>query len=81
MAMAPGLAQIIVYEGTNFGDDMLDLMANDDVAKTLSSSWTYSPVDEMTEQFFQQFAAQGQSMFQASGDNWRLPDPNFVPPI
>ncbi len=43
-------------------------MATDALARQLSSSWTY-PIDAETEQIFQQFAAQGQSFFNASGDN------------
>ncbi len=44
-------------------------MATDNLAKQLSSSWTWSPFNSAAEQIFQQFAAQGQSFFQASGDS------------
>ncbi len=44
-------------------------MATDDLANQLSSSWEFSPVNANTEQIYEQFAAQGQSMFQASGDD------------
>ena len=40
-------------------------MANDDVAQQLSSSWKFG-TDPSTEQSFQQFAAQGQSFFDAA---------------
>ena len=67
-AMAPGLASIIVYEGIN-GNDVLNRMATDNLARQLSSSWNFGqPVDPAREQILQQFAAQGQSFFQASGD-------------
>ena len=36
----------------------------------LSSSWTWSPADPNTDNpYFQEFAAQGQNLFQASGDS------------
>jgi uncharacterized repeat protein (TIGR03803 family) len=69
MSMAPGLARVIVYEGRS-GNDLLNRMATDNQAKQLSSSWGFgSAVDPARDQIFQQFAAQGQSFFQASGDN------------
>jgi uncharacterized repeat protein (TIGR03803 family) len=71
-AMAPGLAAVIVYEGL-VPDDVLNRMATDNLAKQLSSSWGWSPLDATAVQIFQQFAAQGQSMFQASGDTDAYP--------
>jgi hypothetical protein len=67
IAMAPGLSEVLVYEGS-MPNDVLNQMATDNLAKQLSSSWEFSPVDPNTEQVYEQFAAQGQSMFQASGD-------------
>jgi uncharacterized repeat protein (TIGR01451 family) len=66
-AMAPGLSAIIVYEGL-VPNDVLNRMATDNLAKQLSASWTF-PADPVTTQIFQQFAAQGQSYFNASGDS------------
>jgi subtilase family serine protease len=65
--MAPAATNIIVYEGTNW-NDVLNRMATDNLASQLSSSWTYSPTNATTEQIFKQMIAQGQSLFQASGD-------------
>jgi subtilase family serine protease len=69
IAMAPGLSSIIVYEANGLADGnaMLNRMATDNLAKQLSSSWSLTE-DAMTIQIFQQFAAQGQSFFFASGD-------------
>ena len=41
IAMAPGLSNVIVYEGPNGGNivDMLNRMATDNLAKQISSSW------------------------------------------
>ena len=46
----------------------LNRMATDNLAKQLSASWTY-PIDPNSDQIFQQYAAQGQSFFNASGDS------------
>jgi PKD repeat protein len=67
VSMAPGLSQVIVYEGT-LGASILSRMATDNAAKQLSCSWSF-PVDDTCEQMFQEFAAQGQSFFDASGDD------------
>jgi uncharacterized repeat protein (TIGR03803 family) len=68
IAMAPGLSRVFVYEGIT-PDDVLNQMAMDNSARQLSCSWGFGPaVDPTREQIFQQFALQGQSFFQASGD-------------
>lgn len=69
-SMAPGLAQIIVYEAGNYGlgDVALNQMAVDNTAQQLSSSWWFS-YNPTTAQIFQAFAAQGQSFFICSFDN------------
>ncbi len=70
LSMAPGLSAVIIYEtSTNdSGNDLLNRMATDNLAKQLSSSWTFS-INPSTPQIFLQFAAQGQSYFNASGDS------------
>jgi subtilase family serine protease len=83
--MAPGLSKVIVYEGTNW-NDVLNRMATENRASQLSSSWCFSPTNATTEQIFSQMIAQGQSLFQASGDSgayhgWIMPpadDPNVT---
>ncbi|HOC54384.1 MAG TPA: immunoglobulin domain-containing protein [Verrucomicrobiota bacterium] len=78
MSMAPGLSRIIVYQGrpTSSPYTVLNHMANDTnslgqvAARQLSSSWIWNiPSTEAQNQVFLQFAAQGQSFFQASGDD------------
>ena len=79
ISMAPGLSQIIVYEGPAFSDfavndpsveleDVLNRMATDNLARQLSSSWGHHGFDPVKTQIYQEFALQGQSFFQASGD-------------
>jgi len=67
ISMAPDLTGVIVYEGS-YTDDILEQMATDDIANQLSASWSY-PIDDVSEEIFQQFQAQGQSFFNASGDS------------
>ena len=67
--MAPGLSQIRVYIGT-LDSDILNAMASENVASQLSISWTWNPDDPVTDDvFFEEFAAQGQTLFVASGDD------------
>ncbi len=71
IAMAPGLSRVIVYEAGPQGsaDDLLNRMATDNLCHQLSSSWTFTGGDDpVADQVFQEFAAQGQSYFNAAGD-------------
>lgn len=67
ISMAPGVSKIFVFEGNNI-DDILDSMASSNQVKQLSASWYNYFVDPTGEQIFKQFAAQGQSFFNCSGD-------------
>lgn len=79
VSMAPGLSSVIVYAG-RVPNDVLNRMATDNAARQLSSSWGFGPqVDPVREQIFLQFAAQGQSFFQASGDLGAWAGPIFPP--
>ncbi len=71
IALAPKLSQVIVYEEKSVNpSSMLSRMANDNLAKQLSSSWTWGGGPSSTvDTIFQQMASQGQSFFQASGDS------------
>ena len=70
IGMAPGLSSLVVYVGST-GEAMFNAMATaSPLNSQLSSSWTYTPADPNTENpFFQEFAAQGQNLFQAAGDS------------
>jgi hypothetical protein len=80
VAMAPGLSQVMVYEASlgSSPSDLLNRIATDNVAKQISSSWTYGSDPALT-QIFQQFAAQGQSYFNSSGDDDAYPGPILAP--
>jgi sugar lactone lactonase YvrE len=81
IGMAPGLSQVRVYIG-NSDADMLNAIVAENMAQQLSISWTWEPDDPSTDDFiFQEMAAQGQSVFAASGDYGAF-DPgldNFYP--
>ncbi len=76
IGMAPGLTSVRVYiaPGTSsigVGDvDIFNKMATDNNAKQLSCSWGWYPDDPSDDDtFFEEFAAQGQNLFVASGDS------------
>jgi uncharacterized repeat protein (TIGR01451 family) len=72
VAMAPALSEIVVYEGSpdNFiPNDVLNRIATDNTARQISSSWSWSGGPEVTtDQIFRQMALQGQTYFNAVGD-------------
>src|SRR5271157_1254067 len=75
IAMAPGMSQVRVYiaPGTTaigVGDvDMFNKMATENITKQISCSWGWNPADySANDPIFQEFAAQGQNLFVASGD-------------
>jgi hypothetical protein len=73
ISMATNLSKVIVYEGPNpsANSDILNLlsrMATDNLAKQISCSWIIGN-DPTFDVKYLQFAVQGQSFFQASGDD------------
>ena len=53
-------------------------MATDNIAKSLSCSWGWMPADPSSDDpYFKEFAAQGQSLFVASGDSGSFPNSVF----
>jgi subtilase family serine protease len=71
IGMAPGLNQVQVYVS---GDPVAieNQMASDNVSKQLSTSWGYDEEFSTEDPIYQEFAAQGQSWFTASGDDSTL---------
>jgi subtilase family serine protease len=70
LSMAPGISSLLVYEAPNSNTGSLDIlkrMASDNLAKQLSSSWAIGD-SASADQVYQQFAIQGQTFFQSSGD-------------
>ncbi len=89
IALAPGASGIIVYEGPNTGTgivDTYDRIAKDNLAKQISTSWGASEgeigssIINSENSSFLQMAAQGQSIYAASGDEGAYADGGSNPP-
>jgi uncharacterized repeat protein (TIGR01451 family) len=70
LSMSPRVSNIYVYEAPNGSPwpDMLSRMADDNLARNLSSSWFAGQPDPTVDEIFQQMAVQGQSFFECSSD-------------
>jgi subtilase family serine protease len=68
ISMAPGLSEVLVYVG-NSDVSIFNQMAVDNIAKQLSCSWGWSDNESSLDPIFKQMAAQGQSVFVATGDD------------
>jgi subtilase family serine protease len=67
--MAPGLTTVYVYVGNSDTAILGGMSTDTPLPLNLSSSWTWSPPDPNTDNpYFEKMAAQGQSLFQATGD-------------
>lgn len=75
MALAPGLSNIVVFEGDPYTGNpitILNAMVASNSIKTFSCSWAWSSFEEPytnTDNVFLEMAAQGQTFFDASGDS------------
>ena len=70
LGMAPGLSSLVVYVGSSDAAIFNAMATANPLNAQLSSSWTWSPADPNTDNpYFEEFAAQGQNLFQAAGDS------------
>jgi kumamolisin len=70
ITMAPGMSQVRVYVSNVSDVSIFNKMATENIAKSLSCSWAWSPADPASDDpIFKEFAAQGQTLFVASGDS------------
>lgn len=70
LGMAPGLSGLIVYVGSSDAPIFNAMATASPLNAQLSCSWAWSPADPATDNpYFQEFAAQGQNLFQAAGDS------------
>jgi len=70
LGMAPGMSSLLVYVGSSDAAIFNAMATASPLSAQLSSSWTWSPADPNVDNpYFQEFAVQGQNLFQASGDS------------
>ena len=70
IGMAPGLSSLVVYIGTTDTAMISAMTTHNPLPTTIGSSWTWTSADPSTlNPYFEKMAAQGQSYFNASGDN------------
>lgn len=70
ISMAPGLSSVRVYVSDTSDVAILNRMATDNISKSLSCSWGWSPADPSSDDpIFKEFNTQGQTFFVASGDS------------
>jgi len=70
LGMAPGMSSLVMYVGSSDAAIFNAMATANPLNAQLSSSWTWSPADPSTDNpYFQEFAAQGQNLFQAAGDS------------
>ena len=70
LGMAPGLSGLVVYVGSTDSAIFNSMATHTPLNAQLSSSWTWYPADPSTDNpYFEEFAAQGQNLFQAAGDS------------
>ena len=74
IGMAPGLSQVRVYIGS-LDVDIFNKMASENIAKQLGISMVEEDNASNDDSIFEEFAAQGQSVFAASGDLGAYPSP------
>jgi kumamolisin len=70
IGVAPGLSSLVMYVGSTDSAILNAMATASPLNAQLSSSWTWTPVDPSTDDpYFEEFAAQGQNLFQAAGDD------------
>jgi subtilase family serine protease len=67
ISMAPALKEVLVYVGSQ-DVSIFNQMAVDNIAKQVSCSWGWSDNESSLDPIFKEMAAQGQSVFVATGD-------------
>jgi subtilase family serine protease len=79
ISMAPALKQVVVYVGSN-DVSIFNRMATDNTSKQLSCSWGWADDETSIDPILLAFAAQGQTLFVATGDNGSASAASYVWP-
>lgn len=70
LGLAPGLSSLVMYVGSTDSAIFNAMAIHSPLNAQLSSSWTWYPADPSTDNpYFEEFATQGQNLFQAAGDD------------
>jgi kumamolisin len=70
ISMAPGLNDLYVFVGSTDTAMLGSMSTHSPLVGQIGSSWTWEPSDPSTDDpYFEKMAAQGQSYFQAAGDD------------
>ena len=70
LGMAPGLSSLVMYVGSTDSAILNAMATASPLNAQLSSSWVWIPADPSTDDpYFEEYAAQGQTLFQAAGDS------------
>ncbi len=81
IGIAPGLSSLVMYVGSGDAAIFNAMATASPLNAQLSSSWTWFPPDPSTDDpYFLEFAAQGQNLFQASGDGGAWNSSSFIYP-
>jgi kumamolisin len=74
LGMAPGLDSLVMYVGSTDAAIFNAMAEASPLNAQLSCSWYWSPADPNTlNPIFEEFAAQGQNLFDAAGDDGKWP--------
>ncbi len=79
ISMAPALKQVVVYVGNN-DVSIFNRMASDNTSKQLSCSWGWADDETSIDPILMEFAAQGQTLFVATGDDGSASAASYVWP-
>jgi kumamolisin len=80
LGLAPGLAGLYMFVGSSDTAIFSSMTTHSPLTLALSSSWTWTPADASTDDpYFERMAAQGQSFYQASGDDGKWGTSSFFP--
>ena len=81
LGMAPGMSSLVMYVGSSDAAIFNAMATASPLNAQLSSSWTWSPADPSTDNpYFEEFAAQGQNLFQAAGDSGKWTSTSAIYP-
>jgi subtilase family serine protease len=67
ISMAPGMSQLVVYVGKS-NVSIFNQMASNNTSTSLSCSWGWKDNESSLDPIFEEMAAQGQTVFVATGD-------------